>query len=133
MNISSRKAELLAQKVQERLKAELPSISPAKIKEIARYVKTYEKLTEDYDAASAALEAHENTLPAITGIERYHGKTETENIVAAMGKKGIPTISAIQNEIELQSMFAKDGDLDKFINGIVAKFRSANLQTKQKA
>lgn len=133
MKFSNRQAELLAQKVFEKLKAEDFKVSPAKRKEIDRYVKTHEKLRAAYDAANQALTNHSKILEKITGLDRFYGGTSAANIIKEMEKRYMPSLRAIEDEIIVNSMFENGDNLEAFLDKIARKFRPRQRPVKQPA
>lgn len=121
MKFTTRQANLLANKVAEKLKDSNFSVSAMKRKEIEKWVATYQRLRQAHEAAEKAQSKHFGTLSDITGLDKYYGTTTTDNIVKEMQKRAIPSVNIIEDEIVLSSMFAEDQDLDSFIDSIVKK------------
>lgn len=131
MKLSVKQANLLATKVREKLQEDSKFIvTPAKRKEIQKWIAEQQKLMKIHNTAEKAKRDHYNTFGKITGLDSYYKPYEEKLIVAKIAEKAIPSLQMIENEIILSSMFTEDQDLEAFINGIVKKFTTKKIPVK---
>lgn len=123
MKISQKQASLLAGEVLRQLKnSRSNKISDEKKAELKLFFDERKKFVTNVDDAKAALQKHDNTLRPITGNIRsggYHGIT---SVIEDMEKCKTPSVSEIEDKIILESMFASEDDMEKFVATIVKKF-----------
>jgi len=73
---------------------------------------------------------HEGSLFKITGkINRLYGSDTLQTMIDKVEEKNIPSVSEIEDEILLKSMFKSEEDMETFVNGIVKKYEK-KLQNK---
>jgi hypothetical protein len=131
MKISSKQANLLAKEVVNQLKAKkVQKVSAAVKEQLNQFVDKRRELYNKKADAQEEINKHEQSLKKIVGnVRGIYGSETITQMIDKIEKKAIPSVSEIEDEIILKSMFNSEDDLTSFINAIVKKYEK-KLQVK---
>ena len=130
MKISHKQANLLAHEIVRQLKAKrVDKITPELKQKLAKFCEERDAMYSEKDKIQNAIEKHEMSIKKIVGNIRIYGSDTLSRMVQDIEAKNIPTVSTIEDEIILKSMFKNEDDMEKFVNSIVKKYEK-KLQSK---
>lgn len=132
MKISQKQAALLAREIVSQLKAKkAQKISDELMGRLKAYTEKYSELKSKEQSARDSVIKHEGTLYGIIGKmkDRIYGSDTLNQMIEKVEAKTLPTVSEIEDEIILKSMFQSEDDMQKFVDGIVSKY-TKKLQSK---
>lgn len=128
MKISQKQANLLAKQIQATLlKSKVNKISPLKRKELQEFYEQRKELVDACKAADEARQKHDNQFFNLIGrkpnIYVGNGLQSTIDKIEAVAT---PSVSDIEDKIILKSMFATEGDMQKFMDTIIKDYTKTN-------
>lgn len=124
MKISQKQALLLAKEVVNQLKAmkvqKVPDTFRQKLKQ---WMDKRNQLMTAEKEAEEARRKYETTLKNLTGRNVYcEAYWSIDKIIEKIEEKNIPSVSEIEDEIILKSIFNDKNDMQSFISQIVKKY-----------
>lgn len=124
MKISQKQASLLAGEVLRQLKKantfEVPAHTVAKLED---WKDKADALLLSCKKADDAYSKHEAELKKITNnYPNIYGSNTVSQMVEKLRQREVPSLSSIEDKIILESMFASEDDMEKFVASIVKKF-----------
>lgn len=124
MKISQKQASLLAGEVLRQLKKantfEVPAHTVAKLEDWKDKANALLLICKNADDA---YKRHESELKKITNNHHnIYGNCTVNQMVERLQQKETPSLSSIEDKIILESMFASEDDMEKFVASIVKKF-----------
>lgn len=124
MKISQKQASLLAGEVLRQLKkANTFEVSAHTVAKLEEWKDKADSLLLVCKKADEAYVRHESDLKKITGGHPgIYGNNTVSQIVEKLKQKETPSLSSIEDKIILESMFASEDDMEKFVATIVKKF-----------
>lgn len=131
MKISQKQASLLAQEIVRQLKAKkVDKISPELKQRLIKFCEERDAMNEQKEKMQELIYKHENSIKKIIGNNvRVYGSDTLSRMIEQIEAKNIPSVSSIEDEIILKSMFKSDDDMETFVNSIVKKYEK-RLQAK---
>ncbi len=124
MKISQKQASLLAGEVLRQLKKQNTfEVSEHTVARLEDWKEKADGLLLVCKKADDAYSKHESDLKKITNNHNsIYGNYSVNQMVEKLKQRDTPSLSAIQDKIILESMFASEDDMEKFVSTIVKKF-----------
>jgi hypothetical protein len=131
MKISQKQAFLLAKEIVRQLKEKKAQKCPDHIRKgVEQFVSKRDELTDKKQKAQDEITKHDRTLYTIVGrstnISAYDN---VKSMIEKIEEKSIPSVSSIEDEIVLKSMFQNEEDMETFVSTIVKKYEK-KLQSR---
>jgi predicted transcriptional regulator len=131
MKLSQKQASLLAKEIVKRLNDKKSfKVSETLKAQIKKYCDKRAELWRKKAEVQEEINRHEMTLKNIIGnVPNVYGSDSMSRIIEKVEEKNVPSVSVIEDEIILKSMFESEDDMKKFVDSIVDKY-AKKIQSK---
>ncbi len=133
MKVSQKQAQLLAKEIVTQLKQQnVGEVSEEVKKSVIAWKKRYNELAVLEQKAREETRKFEGTFKKAIGsnknIRSYH---TVDEILKHLKEGNTPSLSEIEDEIILKSMFSDEADMQKFIESVIARYEKKEQRKTQ--